>query len=123
MKNNKFICFFVLFAILFFAASIARADNIHHSIVYEENYTYPAASSIENAKNYTYAGTALAIASGQHHYKATTSLQWSVGAGYVDDNSAVSFGLGLQSGKVFISGNFSSDGSTSAVGFGASGTF
>jgi len=65
---------------------------------------------------------AIAIAAGQHHFKATTALQWSVGVGH-DEKSAVSFGLGKQVGKVFISGNISSDGSTSAFGFSGSGTF
>lgn len=65
---------------------------------------------------------AIAIASGQHHYRSTNSLQWSIGAGYMD-KSAVSFGLGKQVGKIFFTTDYSSDGKTSAIGFGASGSF
>ena len=115
MKNNTLII--CLIAVLFFTANTAWSDS-YHSIIYE---TAPVESTIINTE--TANGVVLGIAASQHHYKATTSLQWSVGAGYIDDDSAVSFGLGLQSGKVFISGNFSSDGSSSAIGFGASGTF
>lgn len=88
-----------------------------------ERHHYHSTEVIQTTITTESKGLALAIASGQHHYKATTLLQWSVGAGYVDDNSAVSFGLGKQAGKVFVSGNFTSDGDTSAVGIGASGTF
>lgn len=70
-------------------------------------------------------GIALAAASGQHNYKATTSLQWSVAGAFVSENddSAASFGLGMQAGKVFIDGNFSSDGHSSILAVSASGTF
>lgn len=114
----KFITLHVVAATLFFISDAAWAggDHLHES-------TIVSASTTTN--NYIQQGVALASASGQHHYKATTSLQWSMGGAFANtsDSSAVSFGLGAQVGKVFISGNFSSDGSTSVVGFGASGTF
>jgi len=105
--------FFILgiFIIMTIAViSDANADD-PHGVVIEK-------SSTNNY--YTSEGVASAIAAGQHHYKATKQLQWSIGGGYIDDYSAVSFGLGLQVGKVFVSGNLGSDG---VIGVGASGTF
>ena len=66
---------------------------------------------------------ALGIAAAQHHYKATTALQWSIGGGSYGGETAISGGLGMQAGKVFVSCNASSDGRTSAIGCGGSGTF
>lgn len=70
-------------------------------------------------------GVALAAASGQHHYKATTALQWSVGGAYssLGDNSAVSFGLGKQYESVFLSTSYSTDGRDSVITGSASGVF
>lgn len=70
---------------------------------------------------------AKATAAGQHHYKATAQLQWSVGAGFSGNESALSFGLGLQTGNIFWAGNitdsiFSSE-SSPVIGVSASGTF
>lgn len=118
-KSDWFISFFVVFAVLFFIVSAVWADNPHGSagIVYERQDLTITTFTGQSA------GVALGLAAGQHHYKATTQLQWSVGGGLVDDESAISFGLGLQSGEVFLSVNVSSDGSTSAFGLGASGVF
>jgi len=73
------------------------------------------------------APTAVAAASGQHNYKATTDLQWSTAAVYLDaegcDDTAVSAALGLQNGNVFNSINFSSNGDENIIGITASGTF
>lgn len=111
--KNPFIIFFVACAVLFFMSLMnAYAGEKHHRSTTQIVTKSESVSDI-----------ALAVAAGQHNYKATSAFQWSVGAGYVDNSSAVSFGLGKQTGKVFISGNFSSDGRTSAIGFGASGTF
>jgi hypothetical protein len=110
--KNKFIIFFVAFAVLFFAANIALADKYHHHDVPRETIN-----------NYIQQGVALAAASGQHNYKATNQLQWSVAGAFESGSSAASFGLAKQVGKVFVSGNFSSDGSDSIIGVSASGTF
>ena len=110
----KFITFFVLFGMGYFAI-LSNAYAGGNAIIYTNDNSA--------AINQSDSGTALAIATSQHHYKATKSLQWSAGTGYVENTSAVSFGLGKQVGKVFVSGNFSSNGSSSAIGFGASGTF
>ena len=76
-------------------------------------------AAIEKAYN-----SAIPAAAGQHHYKATTQLQWSVGAAFAEGgDSAVSLGLGLQLGEVFASGNYSTDGDESIVGVAGSGTF
>lgn len=98
---------------LFFGLANAYAHDYHKT------------TTVQNVTNVSQntKGVALAIAAAQHHYKATKALQWSVGGGHINNESAVSFGLGLQAGKVFVSGNFSSDGSSSAIGVGASGTF
>ena len=117
----KFICTLMIFgllAILF--ANAAMADKQHHSVVIEKT---PVTNNIYTDSQ----GIASAIAAGQHHYKATQHLQWSIGAGFAGDESALSFGLGLQAGKVFVSGNvtnniFSGD-SDPVIGIGASGTF
>lgn len=66
---------------------------------------------------------ALPAAAGQHHYKATTRLQWSVGAAFADEGSAVSFGLGQQLGEVFAAGSYSTDGDNSIFNITGSGTF
>lgn len=103
------------------------AIAVIYLIALAESYAdYRHSKPIANVSNITYnetRGIASAIAASQHHYKATTALQWSVGGGNYNGDSAVSFGLGKQAGKIFVSGNFSSDGRASAIGFGASGTF
>ena len=105
-------------AIIFlFAISLSVFASNKHRVPTVINITETTAIS-----NYS-SDISIAVAVAQHHYKATKSLQWSVGVGYVEDSSAVSFGLGKQFGKVFISGNFSSNGNSSAIGIGASGTF
>ena len=45
-----------------------------------------------------------AAASGQTNYKATSRIQWSVGAAFVDGESALNIGIGYQAGSVFIAG-------------------
>jgi len=112
IKRIPFIAFYVIGIILFFAAWEARGDEKHH-------HEQKAPRGVE----VNVSSQALSIAASQHHYKATTSLQWSIGAGHNNDSSAASFGLEIQSGKVFVSGNVSFDGSSSAIGVGASGTF
>ena len=101
-------------------ANIAYSSESHHSIVYVD---IPAETIVTNS--YMQQGIALAAASGQHHYKATNQLQWSAAGAYSDmeDDSAVSFGLAKQLGKVFVTGSFSSDGNHNIIGFNASGTF
>lgn len=109
----RFITFYCAFSVLY----IVSLSNVYATERHHHHETVVQNNSIQIS------GTALAIAASQHHYKATSQLQWSTGAGYINDKSAVSFGLGIQAGKVFVSGNFSSDGSSSAIGIGASGTF
>ena len=111
MKNYVITLVISLIIGLAFADAVFAHDYHHHDPV---TNTY----QISNSK-----GVALAAASGQHHYKATNLLQWSIGGAHIDNSSAVSFGLGKQAGKVFISGNISSDGSATSLSFGASGTF
>ena len=82
---------------------------------------------INQTVNETDKSAAKSTAAGQHHYKATKDLQWSVGAGYAGDETALSVGLGLQLGNVFMSGNITdtifSGESDPIIGIGASGTF
>jgi len=113
----KFITFFCAVSILFFGA-LANSYSIEYHHSQPSNYYSTTNETVISGK-----GIALGIAAAQHHYKATTALQWSIGGGNYDGSSAVSGGLGLQAGKVFVSGNISSDGRTSAIGIGASGTF
>lgn len=127
MKNNKVVILLGLFALLFFVLlSNAYSDSYRHGVVYKSDGVAPV-TNIYNSETIVNnsSGIALAAASGQHHYKATTSLQWSAGGAYTDinDESAASFGLGKQFGKVFVSGNYGSDGHHSIVGVSASGTF
>ena len=115
-SQDYFIIFFVVFCALFIITTACYADERPHS-----HPILPANTTTTNI--YSTKGVALGIAAAQHHYKATTALQWSIGGGNYDGASAVSYGLGLQAGKVFVSGNVSSDGTTAAIGFGLSGTF
>ena len=118
MKEYKIgIAIFVI-AILFFAFNIAWSTEYHHS-----RPILPSNTTTNTTNIYSSKGIALGIAAAQHHYKATTALQWSVGGGSYNGNSAISGGLGIQAGKVFVSCNASSDGRTSAIGCGGSGTF
>ena len=84
----------------------------------ERHHYQPSPAAIKKAFN-----SALPAAAGQHHYKATTQLQWSVGAAFADEGSAVSFGLGQQLGKVFAAGSYSTDGDNSIFNITGSGTF
>ena len=96
---NKFITFFCIVSILFFVTLHARADQT--SIVYEENYTYPQTTSIENTN--TYIGVASAIATAQHNFDyGTHDWQGSVGIGAYKDDTAVSFGLAKRFEKTLI---------------------
>jgi len=114
---NKFIKFYVLFAILSFAASYARADS-YHGISYEENYTYDAPTHIENSKNYTH-GASLAIAMSQINFDwSTQKNQVSVGVGSFDNQDAISFGFGKRFGGVLINGSIGKEGSKSGYGVG-----
>jgi len=120
IKENKLIVVFCIVAALFFFTLGNAYSGDRHYRVPLPNLTEkaPDVTNIYNVK-----GIALAIAAGQHNFKATTALQWSIGAGHVNNDSAVSLGLGLQAGKVFISGNISGDGESSAIGISGSGTF
>lgn len=111
MKGNGVIWFFLGFAIIFFIAlaDVYAGERHHHG------------ETVINVTNSM--DIAVAAASGQHHYRSTNQLQWSVGSAFIDDDSAVSFGLGKQVGRVFISGNYGSDGHSSIIGFSASGKF
>lgn len=115
---NKFIIFFCTFSALFFLMLSNVYSHEYHHV--EPDYQLPTNNYQIDSK-----GVALAAASGQHNYKATTSLQWSVAGAFVNENddSAVSFGLSKQIGKIFGSINFSSDGHSSIIGVSASGTF
>ena len=85
----------VLFTIF---ANIAYSHEYHHI---EPDYRLPTNNYQVGSK-----GIALASASGQHNYKATNQLQWSIAGAFVgeNDDSAASFGLAKQLGKVFVSG-------------------
>jgi len=127
--SNKVIIGFCIFAVLFFVTNIAWAsdDRKNTKIVVKPTISVPpptiiSRTVIERAIEKT-KGVALASASGQHHYKATNQLQWSVGTAFSSGDSAVSFGLGKQVGKVFVSGGYSTDGDDSMMNVGASGTF
>lgn len=103
---------FLLLALCCFITGVVFASEEHH-------HYHASTAAIEKAYN-----QALPAAAGQHHYKATTQLQWSVGAAFTDDDDgAVSFGLGLQLGEVFTTGSFSTDGEESIAAVAGSGTF
>ena len=105
---------FVAVAALFFLAlSQSYGSEYHHS-----QPVMPANTT--NTNIYSTKGVALGIAAAQHHYKALSKLQWSIGGGNYNGSSAISGGLAIQAGKVFVSGNVSSDGTTAAIGFGLS---
>jgi len=123
--NHKIMIPLLLVAWVLFiiSTSVVFADR-ERTYVYN---TYVTEENVSQAVSDTDKSEARSIASGQHHFKATTRLQWSVGAGFAGDESALSFGLGLQTGKIFWSGNitgnlFSGD-SDPAIGIGGSGTF
>ncbi|MEE8207865.1 MAG: hypothetical protein V3T88_02775 [Nitrosomonadaceae bacterium] len=108
-KNDWMAWAIVIAAIMFFSYSIAIADSRRH-------YEITNVTSINNKCS------AVSAAAGQHHYRSTNRIQWSVGGAYCD-SSAASFGLGAQLGKVFASGNYSTDGHDSIIGFSLNGKF
>jgi len=114
--DNKFITFFVLVSILFFAASYARADQ-YSSIVYTPIYTIDPAISIENPKNYT--GVASAIAMGQINFDwSTQKKQVSIGYGNFSGQDAVSIGFGKRFDKTLINISVGREGNKSSYGAG-----
>jgi len=109
----RLIIFGCIIGVLFFGMlADSHGSEYHHAYIGQSST--PSESSVSNI--------ALSAAAGQHNFKATTALQWSVG-GAIGNDSAVSFGLGKQMGKVFVSGNYSSDGKDSIIGLSAGGTF
>lgn len=130
IKENWLPILMFIVAALFFGLNAAWAGGKHHNdteqvinIEYQQLQTTESVAT-QITKN-SISGIALAAAAGQHNYKATNQLQWSVAGAFVgeNDDSAASFGLAKQVGKVFVSGNFTSDGTNSLVGVSASGTF
>ena len=123
-----------IYTVLVFLALTALSTNItiasgsHHNDSITNNY-YASETVINKSISDSKAdkSTAKSTAAGQHNFKSTTDLQWSIGAGFAGDESALSLGLGLQTGNIFFSGNvtgalFSGE-SDPIFGFGASGTF
>ena len=120
--------FWAIVAITFLASLYAdpvEADGYNHNVEVNNYYLPEHSKSISDSQADN--NTAKSTAAGQHNFKSTTDLQWSVGAGFSGDASALSFGLGLQTGKIFFSGNVTntifSDDSDPIVGLGAGGTF
>ena len=112
----------VIFIIACFTVD-ALAHGNHHGSTTVNNYY--SQETIQKHVNQATKGFAIAGASGQHHYKATTALQWSVAGAYTDvtDTSAISFGLGKQYESVFLSVSYSTDGESTMVTGAASGVF
>jgi len=114
MKNNKFICFFILSSILFFAASYARADS-YRGIIYESPET--TISPIIN--NETANGAALAIAMSQLSFDwSTKTTQAGIGLGSFDSQDAISFGLGKRVDRLLINGSVGREGNKYGYGLG-----
>ena len=120
MKVNKIIREIILIslialALFFIMMSIVKADP-HYT-----ERTIIEKTIIEKTIISNCAGTSIAAASGQHHYKATNQLQWSGAGAYIAgacDDSAASFGLAKQLGKVFGAVNYSTDlDGNRAIGF------
>jgi len=100
---SKFITFFCIFAVLFFAASYARADS-YHGIVYEQT---PTSTQIMEKSS---TGVPSAIAAAQHNYYwGKSDLQGSVGMGVFDNKAAFSFGLAKKYKKTLINGSISNE--------------
>ena len=133
MKTNEYnkltiivVCIWIVLIVAVTILLPSNADACCSSIVYTtDNYT--AGEILNQPSDKTDEIAARSTAAGQHHYKATTDLQWSVGSGFAGDETALSFGLGYQAGDVFVSGNITdtifSGESDPVVGVGASGTF
>lgn len=104
MKKNKMIIFYVLGAILFFAALEARADDKHH-------HASQTAQIIESSQ-------ALGLAaSGHQFYWGQKKLQGSVSAATHGDSKALSFALGKRVGKALLTGSVTQgDGEIGIVG-------
>jgi len=116
MKNNKFISFFVLFAILFFAASYAREDQ-YSSIVYEISNVPLETTTITTLTGQS-EGVSSAIAAAQHQfYYGTKAWQGSFAAGAFDNDTAFSFGLAKRFQKTLINGSVSVE--NGKTGYGA----
>jgi len=114
MKNNKLITLYVLFSVLFFAASYARADQ-YSSIVYEQS----PVSSGTIINNETANGAALAIAMSQLSFDwSTKNLQAGVGLGSFDSQDAISFGLGKRVDRLLINGSVGREGNNYGYGLG-----
>lgn len=98
--SHIFLTIFVFLAVTPFVSAV----EYHHHDVTNNYYSQETINSAINTV-YSNSAAAKATAAGQHHFKSTPKLQWSVGAGFVGNESAISFALGLQAGNVFISGN------------------
>lgn len=106
-SENIFITLFVIFAILFFAIGIARADKYHHGVIIEQS---PTETLPTNAVLLSTKGIASAIATSQHQfYWGTKSWQGSVGIGAFDSNTAFSFGMAKRFNKTLINGSISNE--------------
>jgi len=102
---NKFITFFCVCAVLFFAASYARADS-YHGIIYEQAPITTSTQTIEKSST----GTASAIAASQHNYYwGKSDLQGSAAIGIFDDKTAFSFGLAKKYKKTLINSSISNE--------------
>jgi len=112
MKNNNF----VLFAILFFAASYARADQ-YRSIVYEISNVPRETTTITTLTGQS-EGISSAMAASQHQfYYGTKAWQGSIAAGAFDNSTAFSFGLAKRFQKTLINGSISVE--NGKTGYGA----
>ena len=97
MKNNKFIYFFVLAAVLFFTANIAYSDS-YHGIVYEPNH-----QSTTNNYQIGSKGVALGYAfSGIDCNMSSDKWHGGVGGGFFDGVSAPAIGLCKRWGSTLI---------------------
>ena len=95
------------YLILFLLSFNAMADNYHHG----------TADTIVN--NTTSEGVALGIAVAQHHFDfGTNSWQGSVGAGYFDDDTALSLAIGKRFGRMLINGSVSYEDDKTGLGVG-----
>lgn len=110
---SKFITFFCIFSVLFFAASYARADS-YHGIVYETASTEPAIINTETAN-----GVALGIAMSQLGFDwSTKAVQAGIGLGSFDGQDAISLGIGKRVDRLLINGSIGREGNKYGYGFG-----
>ena len=71
-----------------------------------------------------YRGTALGIATGNHHHDfGTHKWQWSAAYGHYQDNDAFSVSIGKRVDRVLINGSIGREGSETGYGVGLNGRF